>query len=52
MPYGLPKEIGGDSPENNEKMERCIARVMTQGKDKIRAIKICKAMLIKSRERK
>ena len=46
MPYGLPKEIGGDSPENEEKMKHCIKRVMAQGKSKVSAIRICKVSLM------
>jgi hypothetical protein len=41
-PYGIPKEHGGDSPENVAKMEKCVRDVMKQGKDKESAIRICK----------
>jgi len=46
MPYGIPKDIGGDSKENTEWMERCVSRVMKSGKDKSSAIAICKKSLI------
>lgn len=50
----MPKEMGGDSPENDSWMERCVKRVTNQkdksgkiyGKD--RAIAICKATFMKS----
>jgi len=43
MPYAIPKELGGDSEENVKWMENCVASVMDTGKDKVTAIKICKA---------
>ena len=44
MPYGLPKEQGGDTKENDEKMERCVRSVMSRkGVSKVSAIKICKS---------
>lgn len=43
MPYGIPKEH--DTPENNDKMERCVERVMEKGKPKESAIRICKVSL-------
>ncbi|PNX51046.1 MAG: hypothetical protein BV456_04655 [Thermoplasmata archaeon M8B2D] len=56
MPYGLPKEIGGDSKTNEEWMKKCVSRVMgrknarTGGKtDKKTAIMICKKTLMKSK---
>ena len=44
MPYGIDKEHGGDTPENDAKMERCVEQVMAGGKvkDKSVAIAICK----------
>lgn len=46
MPYGVPKEKGGDSPANEKKMSRCVSHVMgKQGVDKVAAIRICKASL-------
>ena len=48
-PYGVAKEHGGDSAENDAKMERCIRHVMqTRGKmdhvtAKVHAIRICKS---------
>jgi hypothetical protein len=31
-PYGIPKDKGGDSVENDEKMEDCVKKVMAKGK--------------------
>lgn len=46
MPYGVPKEKGGDSVENVAKMERCVQHVMSGGKyTKEQAIAICKSRL-------
>lgn len=45
MPYGVRKDRGGDSPENDAKMERCVAEVMKRGTDKVTAIKFCKTSL-------
>ena len=46
MPYGIPKEKGGDSPENDRKMEDCVHSIMKkQGISKQRAIRICKDSL-------
>ena len=47
MPYGLPKEIGGDSEENDRWMEECVKKVQKTGKSKEDAIAICKATLIR-----
>lgn len=58
MPYGMPKEMGGDSPENDSWMERCVRRVSSQ-KDKSgkpygkeRAIAICKSTFMKMKGNK
>ena len=45
MPYGVPKSKGGDSAQNDAKMERCIASVMKNGTPKLNAILICKASI-------
>lgn len=45
MPYGVPKEHGGDTPENDQKMERCVASVMKDGHSKASAIRICKSSM-------
>lgn len=45
MPYGIPKEKGGDSLSNDAKMEACVRAVMADGKDKDAAIAICKSRL-------
>lgn len=42
-PYGIDKDLGGDSKENDSWMEACVTRVMKKhGVDKTSAIKICK----------
>lgn len=46
MPYGLPKEL--DTPENNAKMERCVAKVKALGKAESNAIAICKSAIMKA----
>jgi hypothetical protein len=51
MPYGIPKEYGGDSQKNVKWMEKCVASVMDTGKNKQSAIKICKAKFIKERKK-
>ena len=45
MPYGISKDAGGDSPENVNKMESCVQKVMKGGKSKDSAIAICKTTL-------
>lgn len=45
MPYGVDKDIGGDSPTNDKWMEGCVSRVKKQGKDEGSAIAICKTTL-------
>lgn len=45
MPYGVAKAAGGDNAANDAKMERCVAQVMAQGKDKVTAIRICKVAI-------
>ena len=48
MPYGLSKKIGGDTPANDAKMERCVQKVMARGKvTKLSAILICKSSIQK-----
>lgn len=44
MPYGLPHE----TPELTKKMEDCVREVMKQGREKVSAIRICKASLMRS----
>ena len=51
MPYGLAKAIGGDTPGNDQKMERCIAQVMAKGNSKLSAVQICKAAIQKGGKR-
>lgn len=45
MPYGIPKDAGGDSKSNETKMKHCVDGVMGKGKDKTSAIRICKASM-------
>lgn len=45
MPYGVSKKAGGDSPENDAKMERCVADLQRKGYDKVAAIRICKSSI-------
>jgi hypothetical protein len=47
MPYGVAKTQGGDTRKNDAWMERCILAVQAKGKDKVTAIRICKAQLAK-----
>ena len=42
MPYGIAKAVGGDTPETDAKMERCVQQVQAKGHDKLSAILICK----------
>jgi hypothetical protein len=45
-PYGLPKEKGGDSPDNVKAMEKCVRATMVRdGVTKEAAIRICKTTL-------
>lgn len=48
MPYGLAKAAGGDSPANDSKMEACVSSLVSKGKDKVTAIRICKAAIQRS----
>lgn len=45
MPYSLKKSVGGDTPELDAKMERCVANLQAKGTDKTQAIRICKASI-------
>ena len=51
MPYGMPKEMGGDNKMMDAKMEKCVMKVMAQGKAKSNAIAICKSSMMKGNER-
>lgn len=48
MPYGMAKKAGGDSPQNDAKMEACVSSLVSKGRDKVTAIKICKAAIQRS----
>ena len=56
MPYGVDKDLGGDSKENVSWMEKCVTKVQgTKGKDgkplsKDAAIAICKSTMKKSKK--
>ncbi len=52
MPYGVAKDVGGDSPSNDSLMEKCVTQVMRQGKDKETAIRICKSSIQRQLRRK
>jgi hypothetical protein len=43
MPYGMSKDMGGDSQKNDKWMETCVKKVKAQGKDESTAIAICKS---------
>lgn len=45
MPYGIPKEKGGDSAKNIARMDDCVSAVMKRGQSKLSAILICKRSL-------
>lgn len=51
MPYGLPKDIGGDSPSNTKWMENCVEKVSKE-RGKSSAIAVCKSQLIETRRKK
>ena len=44
MPYGIPKDKGGDSPENVQKLKDCLAAVGRDNShlDEESLIRICK----------
>lgn len=44
MPYGM---YGGDTPESDKWMERCVAAVKLKGEDESSAVRICKAAYAK-----
>ena len=48
MPYGVAKSAGGDNPKNDAKMESCVQHLVSQGRDKVTAIRICKAAIQRS----
>jgi len=52
VPYNVDKEEGGDNKENTSWMEKCTARVESQGKSESQAIAICKSTLKKKKEGK
>jgi hypothetical protein len=48
MPYSLAKDAGGDNSANDAKMERCVQHLVSQGRDKVTAIRICKTAIQRS----
>lgn len=54
-PYGIDKDLGGDSPQNTSWMESCVKKVMNKKDkagntiDKSKAIAICKNSFKKSK---
>lgn len=40
MPYG------GTTPDEDARIERCVAHLMAQGHDKVSAIRICKSSVL------
>lgn len=45
MPYGVDKNLGGDTKTNDKWMEDCVSSIMKKGKDKGSAIAICKTVM-------
>jgi hypothetical protein len=45
MPYGISKDLGGDSKKNDAKMEAQVTAIMKHGVSKVSAIKIAKAQM-------
>lgn len=52
MPYGVDKEMGGDTEENDKWMKDCVKKVMKTGKDKGSAVAICKSTMKKMHNNK
>lgn len=48
MPYGLAKDIGGDTAALDAKMADCVTAVQKSGQSKVNAIRICKAAIQRS----
>lgn len=42
MPYNLAKDVGGDTPALDAKVERCVARLVDRGYSKSSAVAVCK----------
>lgn len=49
MPYGMPKDIGGDNASNDSAMERRVKAIQAHGHSKSSAIAIAKAAIIKEK---
>lgn len=58
MPYGIDKNLGGDSPENERFMENCINSIKGNNKrtgkpyTKGEKVAICKVALRRKKEKK
>jgi hypothetical protein len=48
MPYGISKNLGGDSQSTDARMEKCVADLTGKGYKKLNAILICKSTIQKS----
>jgi len=48
MPYGVSKDVGGDTPRTNKIMEECVQRYLAKGLSKEQAIRRCKAGIQRS----
>lgn len=46
MPYG------GTTPSQDARIERCVTQLVAQGKDKVTAIRICKAGILRADAKK
>ena len=44
MPYG------GPTPEQDKKIEKCVARLVAGGREKVSAIRICKASILRGED--
>jgi predicted Ser/Thr protein kinase len=46
MPYG------GTTPDQDKKIEECVAELIRKGHSKVSAIKICKASIMRNKDKK
>ncbi len=51
MPYGVDKNLGGDSKENVKWMDDCVTALKKEGKSEGSAIAICKVTMRKHKEK-
>lgn len=52
MPYGIPKNLGGDSKENIRWLETVARNIMDKGYSQEEAIRICKEKFIEKKGNK